>query len=202
VARGGECGSRRLSRNPSLIKHVGPSQPRIEAPRSDFAPKPAPEAILPQQPSQSVNRESKTARETVHAATRAVATPRTETPSKPQEIMEDDSRPAETGRASWYDIAANTASGEAMDGDELTAAHRTLPLGTKVLVENLGNGRVVVVRINDRGPLVKGRIIDVSRAAAESLGMIRAGVAKVRVSRLKKTAPDTKPTVIEASAGR
>jgi rare lipoprotein A len=187
---------------PPLIKHIGPSQPRIEAPRSDFAPKPAPEASLPQQPSQSVNRESKTARETVHAATPAVATPRTETPSKPQEMMVDDSRPAETGRASWYDIAANTASGEAMDDDELTAAHRTLPLRTKVLVENLGNGRVVVVRINDRGPLVKGRIIDVSRAAAESLGMIRAGVAKVRVSRLKKTAPDTKPTVIEASAGR
>ena len=53
-----------------------------------------------------------------------------------------------------------------MDGDALTAAHRTLPLGTKVLVENLGNGRAVVVRINDRRPAVKGRIIDVSRAAA------------------------------------
>jgi peptidoglycan lytic transglycosylase len=58
-----------------------------------------------------------------------------------------------------------------MDGDRLTAAHRTLPLGSRVLVENLANGRSVVVRINDRGP-VKGRIIDVSRAAAEALGMV------------------------------
>ena len=201
MARGGERGSVGSLATPPLIKHIGPWRHRIEAPLPELAPVPS-EVGVPQQPSQSVNRESKTARETVHAATPAVATPRTETPSKPQEMMVDDSRPAETGRASWYDIAANTASGEAMDGDELTAAHRTLPLGTKVLVENLGNGRVVVVRINDRGPLVKGRIIDVSRAAAESLGMIRAGVAKVRVSRLKKTAPDTKPTVIEASAGR
>jgi rare lipoprotein A len=58
-----------------------------------------------------------------------------------------------------------------MDGDRLTAAHRTLPLGSRVLVENLANGRSVVVRINDRGP-VKGSIIDVSRAAAEALGMV------------------------------
>jgi rare lipoprotein A len=85
----------------------------------------------------------------------------------------DETRPAETGPASWYDFTTTTASGEIMDGDALTAAHRTLPLGTKVLVENLGNGRAVGVRINDRGPAVKGRIIDVSRPAAESLGMLR-----------------------------
>ena len=79
---------------------------------------------------------------------------------------------------------------------------RTARFRLALLVENLANRRSVVVRINDRGPVVKGRIIDVSRAAAESLGMLRAGVAKVRVSRLKKTPSDTKHNMIEASAGR
>ena len=92
------------------------------------------------------------------------------------------SGPAETGRASWYEIAANTASGEAMDASALTAAHRSLPLGTTVLVENLDNGRSVVVRINDRGPFTGNRIIDVSKAAAAELGMVADGVANVRVS--------------------
>ena len=90
-----------------------------------------------------------------------------------------------------------------MDGDGLIAAHRTLPLGTRVLVENLVNGKSVVVRINDRGPVVKGRIIDVSRGAAEKLGMVDSGVAKVRVSRVKEAVADAKtntvkPTAIEA----
>jgi rare lipoprotein A len=186
---------------PPLIKHIGPWQHRIEAPLPELAPVPS-EVGVPQQPSQSVNRESKAAREAVHAATPTAAAPRAETRAKPQEMTVDETRPAETGRASWYDFNTATASGEIMDGDALTAAHRTLPLGSHVLVENLANGRSVVVRINDRGPVVKGRIIDVSRAAAESLGMLRAGVAKVRVSRLKKTPPDTRPNMIEASAGR
>ena len=69
-----------------------------------------------------------------------------------------------------------------MDGDALTAAHRSLPFGSEVRVANLDNGREVVVRINDRGPFSKGRIIDVSRAAAEKLGMIAAGVARVSVN--------------------
>jgi len=91
----------------------------------------------------------------------------------------------ETGRASWYDLASATASGETNDGDDLTAAHPTLPLGTHVLVENLDNGRSVVVRINDRGPFTQDRIIDVSKAAAAKLGMVAAGVATVRVSRVE-----------------
>ena len=69
-----------------------------------------------------------------------------------------------------------------MDANALAAAHRTLPFGTKVKVENLANGRSVVVRINDRGPFSGGRIIDVTRGAAERLGMIRAGVARVKVT--------------------
>lgn len=87
------------------------------------------------------------------------------------------------GHASWYSLPSNmTANGERMDPGELTAAHRSLPFGTKVLVENLANGRSVVVRINDRGPFIGGRIIDLSKAAAASIGMIEAGTAKVRVT--------------------
>ena len=87
------------------------------------------------------------------------------------------------GNASWYSLPANTtANGERMNPNELTAAHRSLPFGTKVLVENLSNGRSVVVRINDRGPFIGGRIIDLSKAAAASIGMINTGTAKVRVT--------------------
>lgn len=86
------------------------------------------------------------------------------------------------GRASWYGgrfHGRRTASGETFDQDELTAAHRTLPFGTRVRVRNLASGREVVVRINDRGPSSKARIIDVSRAAAEELGMLQGGTAPV-----------------------
>ena len=87
----------------------------------------------------------------------------------------------QVGHASWYALSSRTASGEIMNPSEMTAAHRSLPFGTKVLVENLNNGRSVVVRINDRGPFVKGRIIDVSKAAASSLGMLGSGTVRVRV---------------------
>ena len=83
------------------------------------------------------------------------------------------------GRASWYALTSKTASGERMDPSKLTAAHPRLRFGTKVEVVNARNGKSVVVRINDRGPFIKGRIIDVSKAAAGQLGMIKSGVAKV-----------------------
>jgi rare lipoprotein A len=91
------------------------------------------------------------------------------------------------GKASYYGSrhhGRRTASGERFDQHALTAAHRTLPFGTKVKVTNLNNDRTVVVRINDRGPHIRGRIIDLSREAAERLGMLRAGVAPVRVESL------------------
>ena len=91
---------------------------------------------------------------------------------------------AEEGSASYYadSLSGNpTASGEAYDKDALTAAHRTLSFGTMVTVTNLDNGKTVVVRINDRGPHAKSRIIDVSGAAAKKLGLIDSGTAKVRV---------------------
>ena len=86
--------------------------------------------------------------------------------------------------ASWYGPKFHkklTASGEVYNMYAYTAAHKILPLGTYVLVENLENGRKVVVRINDRGPFVKGRCIDLSYAAARALGMINKGVVKVRI---------------------
>lgn len=90
----------------------------------------------------------------------------------------------ERGIASWYGpgYAGNrTASGEVFDPDAITAAHKTLPFGTRITVVHLGNGREVTVRINDRGPFVRGRVIDLSRAAAERIGMIDEGLAEVRL---------------------
>lgn len=83
------------------------------------------------------------------------------------------------GGASWYALHSRTASGERMNPGHLTAAHRSLRFGTKVKVTNAGNGRSVVVRINDRGPFIRGRVLDLSRAAASEIGMIRSGHAKI-----------------------
>jgi rare lipoprotein A len=89
---------------------------------------------------------------------------------------------AESGHAAYYG-GGRTASGERSGPNELTAAHRTLPFGTRVLVTNLRNGRSVTVRINDRGPYGRGRIIDVSIAAARELGMMRSGTVMVTLER-------------------
>ena len=98
------------------------------------------------------------------------------------------------GFASWYgtqDNGKQTASGEVFSDSELTAAHRDLPFGTKVLVTNRQNGRSVVVRINDRGPYVPDRIIDLSTAAASLLGMLEPGVVPVNVDVLGKAPGDS-----------
>lgn len=91
---------------------------------------------------------------------------------------------AATVHASWYGPGFHgrrTANGERYDMHGLTAAHKTLPFGTKVRVTNVANGKSVVVRINDRGPFVRGRTIDLSRGAAQAVGMLGAGVAQVRL---------------------
>jgi len=96
-----------------------------------------------------------------------------------------------TGDASYYASRFQgrpTASGERFDNNQLTAAHRTMPFGTKVRVTNLSNGRSVVVRVNDRGPYARGRIIDLSQAAAKRIDIVRAGVARVRVEPLGASA--------------
>lgn len=97
----------------------------------------------------------------------------------------------ERGMASWYGSdfhGRSTASGEIYDMYALTAAHRTLPIPTWVEVTHLGNGRRVIVKINDRGPFVENRVVDLSYAAAEALGMVRAGTALVEVRALGEPA--------------
>lgn len=93
---------------------------------------------------------------------------------------------AESGIASWYGPrfqGKRTASGERFNTNELTAAHKTLPFGTRVRVKSQVNGKEVVVRINDRGPFIKGRVIDLSYAAAQAIGLV--GVKKVELERLR-----------------
>ncbi len=109
----------------------------------------------------------------------------------------------ELGIASWYGGKFHgrlTASGEIFDTNDFTAAHKSLPFGTIVRVTNLDNGKSVVVRINDRGPFVKGRVIDLSRAAAKAIGMLGSGIARVRIDIIrmgdnKRVKPRSKPTV-------
>lgn len=99
----------------------------------------------------------------------------------------DDRSYDQRGIASWYGPgfhALNTANGERYDQDDVTAAHKTLPMPSYVEVENLDNGRKLTVRVNDRGPFVAGRIIDLSRRSAQLLGVDKAGTARVRVRRV------------------
>src|SRR5690606_31104265 len=83
------------------------------------------------------------------------------------------------GGASWYALHSKTASGERMNPTLLTAAHKSLKFGTKRKVTNRKNGKSVIVRINDRGPFIRGRVLDLSKAAAQNIGMIRSGTAHV-----------------------
>lgn len=112
----------------------------------------------------------------------------------------------QVGVASWYGPGFHgqtTASGDRFDQNQLTAAHRTLPLGTRAVITSLETGKSVEVKITDRGPYVKGRKIDLSRAAARKLGMTKKGVAKVKITATsrhktkKKSAhrPATRPSV-------
>jgi rare lipoprotein A len=85
------------------------------------------------------------------------------------------------GVASFYTEGQQTASGEKFDTNDLTAAHPTLPFGTRLRVTNVATGRSVTVRVNDRGPYVPGRVVDVSHSAANALGMVESGIAKVKL---------------------
>jgi peptidoglycan lytic transglycosylase len=90
------------------------------------------------------------------------------------------------GVASFYSTGVKTANGERFYPNELTAAHRTLPFGTRLRVTDLATGQSVTVRINDRGPYVAGRTVDLSQGAAESLGIVNRGIAKVKVDIVEK----------------
>lgn len=96
----------------------------------------------------------------------------------------------EQGKASWYSIKTNygtkTASGQKLCNNAATAAHKTLPMGTKVRVINLANNKSEIVTINDRGPFKKGRVIDVTIGTAEKLGFVQRGIVPVRVEVLSK----------------
>ncbi|MBX9777509.1 MAG: septal ring lytic transglycosylase RlpA family protein [Xanthobacteraceae bacterium] len=105
----------------------------------------------------------------------------TVTPRKQRTRTASRSLAASHGMASFYRHGSRTASGEKFNPGELTAAHRTLPFGTKVRVTDVATGKSVTVRVNDRGPFIDGRVIDVSHAAAQSLGMTGKGVAKVKL---------------------
>ena len=94
----------------------------------------------------------------------------------------------ETGVASYYAMKfqhRKTASGELLNNNSMTAAHKTLPFGTEVIVRNLNNGKSIKVRINDRGPFVKGRIIDLTRAAFSKIEALDKGIAKVEIRVVK-----------------
>lgn len=100
---------------------------------------------------------------------------------------------AQEGIASWYGgkfQGRTTANGEIFDTNKFTAAHKSLPFGTMVKVTNLENGRTTIVRINDRGPFIPGRIIDLSRAAAMEIGMTGRGIARVRIDELESNLPE------------
>ena len=109
-------------------------------------------------------------------------------PAIVEQPAEDSFEHVGEGEASYYgnELAGNrTASGERFNPRALTAAHRTLPLGSKLRVTNKANGKSVIVRINDRGPFAKARLIDVSFAAAQELNLIRAGKGRVRLDLLR-----------------
>lgn len=114
---------------------------------------------------------------------RVAAVPRKHTPfaGKPATTKTAALTDSSVGIASFYKYEGKTASGEKFKPSELTAAHRTLPFGTRLRVTNVATGQSVTVRVNDRGPFIPGRVVDVSRSAAEELGMIDRGITKVKL---------------------
>jgi rare lipoprotein A len=112
---------------------------------------------------------------------RRVAVARRHTPFASNKRAAAGTQVASDGIASFYTEGTKTASGEKFNTHELTAAHPTLPFGTRLRVTNVASGQSVTVRVNDRGPYVRGRVVDVSYAAAETLGMVGGGVAKVKL---------------------
>ncbi len=129
-------------------------------------------------------------------AAKSVALRNVETPGAESETMKKPAAPAlpiavrsvSTGEASWYGpgfYGNRTANGELFRPGTLTAAHRTLPFGTKVRVTNLWNGRSAIVRINDRGPFHGRRVIDLAHGAASQLGLISSGIAQVKLEVLQ-----------------
>lgn len=97
------------------------------------------------------------------------------------------------GIASWYSYPGITANGEKYDGTGMTAAHKTLAFGTLVRVERIDNGKSIVVRINDRGPFIKGRIIDLTKEAFSKIGKTEEGLIKVKLTIIEKATTEGSP---------
>ncbi len=117
---------------------------------------------------------------------------------KPEIRKQAKSQPYQVGTASWYGEdfeGKTTASGEDYEMYDMTAAHPTLPLGSYVRVTNLRNGRAVVVKVNDRGPIVEGRIIDLSYGAAQALQFQQRGLQRVRLDVVKKGTSRHRPVL-------
>jgi rare lipoprotein A len=148
-------------------------QAAIEHPR-----RPAVAAIAPQSIAPKWITPKSTTPKSVATAPRSIV--RRQEPAEPDKNAAGTPRVSQ-GLASFYSYDTQTASGEKFDARELTAAHPSLPFGTRLRVTNVTTGRSVTVRVNDRGPYVAGRVVDVSHSAAEELGMVGQGVAKVKL---------------------
>jgi len=127
-----------------------------------------------------------------HSVVRKVTVARKPDPAAPAVLQtHHKANSSSDGLASFYTEDEWTASGERFNTRAMTAAHPTLPFGTRLRVTNVTNGRSVVVRINDRGPFVPGRVVDLSESAAESLGMVERGVVKVKLDVVQKSPAST-----------
>jgi rare lipoprotein A len=174
------------------LSAADPLEPREAAPRADRADRPSPTAI-PSSAAPAQGGGSPSAAPTTAAARRTTpGAPRTKAPapapssasptaSPRRAPSPSPSAPVETCQASYYDEGDTTANGEPFNPNGLTAAHNTLPFNTKVTVTNLANGKSVTVRINDRGPSVEGRCIDLALGAFQRIASVSSGVIEARV---------------------
>jgi rare lipoprotein A len=137
-------------------------------------------SVVTQKSDFRASRQASVSDRTTSSMTRRVAAVRRHTPFASRKDA-GDIKTASHGVASFYTEGAKTASGEKFNTLDMTAAHPTLPFGTKLRVTNVASGKSVTVRVNDRGPYVQGRVVDVSYSAADALGMVGKGVAKVKL---------------------
>jgi rare lipoprotein A len=137
-------------------------------------------SVVTQKSELRASRQASVSDRTTSSMTRRVATVRRHTPFASRKDAGNAST-ASHGVASFYTEGTKTANGEKFNTLDMTAAHPTLPFGTKLRVTNVASGKSVTVRVNDRGPYVQGRVVDVSYSAADALGMVGKGVAKVKL---------------------
>jgi rare lipoprotein A len=170
-----------------LVSGTRPLSQVVNIPRHPEAPKQVQQTVKPAE--QTAKKPQPTVKPAEQTAKKPQPTvkPAEQTAKKPQQTTAKKVRGTGHGMASFYGYgdSTRTSTGERFNPEGLTAAHRTLPFGTKVRVTNTGNGRSVVVRINDRGPFIRSRVIDVSLGAAKQLGMISSGVASVQIEVLE-----------------